>query len=325
MSLYTAGQWSVQIRNILDGNPYSGAAPKAGIWVEEARSWIVGITTSYQGDGDCWMTYDGQGWKRTESGYNHTKDHAYNCKEGGLMILRPDGLYFASAYNTTEQYKGPHNGAAPATLDGMVRYFDRYIKASSGYVYEADINTDWTGSPWGSSVYHNPDGWGDILIPDGDGHYWLTAVDTNGHFKARRYDPQARKVYGPIRQHHFASDAHTDHDYQVGYSKSLKAWIVYDNNYATCAVYLGQPIPTAISGPSAGAVTTGHGAAVSVTLTGDLGDAVDNWPVDFSITSGGGVLSTLQAITDDTGTATVTYGAPLATGSVTIQAQAVTL
>ena len=87
-------------------------------------------------------------------------------------------------------------------------------------------------------------------------------------------------------------------------------------------IYAIETIPVSLSNPALAIPVMGASVPVTTILTGSQGEPCPDFPVNWT-NSGDGTVNPTQSITDETGTATTTYYAPLAPGSDSITAMVI--
>lgn len=220
-----------------------------------------------------------------------------------------------------------YNPLPPEPEIGMVKLSDRYLR-----VYNAitkgltvaycplDRSADWTiewqedGEPSGVDRHS----YNIITAGPSAGLLWL--CDYNGN--AVLYDVSNKKPVGSMRHNFHASPGTEGHTYVSSYVRELGVFVVLRHNYGTqyIEVYVPEVEPSNLSDPVAvDPLERGDYSRIQVTLTGEHGEPIPDWPIDWVLNYGEGSLSAPQTMTDEDGVAEVRY---LATGPTSIQIQA---
>lgn len=184
----------------------------------------------------------------------------------------------------------------------------------------------------GSDIYWRPYGTAtytlETTLPafdaaSGGNYAWTPGPTANrtafiaGANKAFLYDHVAKQVVGWERRLDWNSR------YPMIYSPQLGVWFAFDQvsspeTHDRVWIYADAPEPSSLSNPAASG-TTAQGKVITFTtrLTGALGEPCEGYLVDWSVTTGPGVLLDAQSTTDADGYASARVGLPLGTAGQT--------
>jgi hypothetical protein len=300
------GIWADE-RNL--NRAYYGAAQLDGevVYINEVGSLIAKFSYDYADDGLLVSLYSGSnGRSWTTKPETNIWTHLYNYPDlPGIkdrVVRLPDRwLYAAGGLNTVTISSAPLDGSADWTVE---------------HTFTADNQTyiPFPDKPFQGRVF---------ISAAGGGLYWLGFSDGG----LALYDAANKQVIESYK----VSYPYDDLGYLSGiqWSRELGVFIATAwkslTNYMTEIIVLSDETrpfalsdPAQLSTPARGSVTT-----MEVQLLGEHGDQVVDFPVDWSLTAGTGVLSAAQTLTGADGKAQVDYIPDnLASSGFTLQAEA---
>jgi hypothetical protein len=216
----------------------------------------------------------------------------------------------------------------PQPVVGMVKLSDRYLRAYNTVGNKLTVaycpldrstgwTVEWQESPSLGISRHS---WHVITPGPSAGLLWL--CDYKGN--AVLYDVSNKAPVGSLRHNFHAEPGTESHNYMSSYVPELGVFVVYRHNYgpAYIEVYVPEVEPHTLSDPVAlDPLERGDASRVQVTLTGQHGEPITDYPIDWTLVYGDGALSAPQTLTDEEGKAEVQYRA-FGPTSIQIQAEA---
>lgn len=295
-----------------------------GIWLD-STNYNAAFYGAAQLDGEV-VYINEVGSLIADFSYDYADDgllvNLYSAINGRLWKTKPETNIWTHLYNYPD---------LPEIRDRAVRLPDRWLYAAGGVtdvnVYSAplDGSADWTVEhTFVAENSQNPYFWGRMFISSaGGGLYWL-GCSGGGlalYDAANLQVIESYKVAYPYGDIGILSGIHWSHELGVFIAAVWKNL----TNYMTEIIILSDETrpfalsdPIQLSTPTRGSVTT-----MEAQLTGEHGDQVVGFPVDWSLTAGTGALSAAQTLTDSDGKAKVDYIPDnLASSGFTLQAEA---
>lgn len=254
-----------------------------------------------------------------KAGYNNT---------GEVFQMNLDTLDWRGgqleAWVKNENYYDP---VPPEPYIGMVKLSDRYLRAYNAVGNKltvascpldrtADWVIEWQEDPSSGVSRH---GYNIITAGPSSGLLWI--CDYNGN--AVLYDVSNKEHVGSLLHNFHANVGTESHNYISSYVRELGVFVVFRHDYGPqyIEVYVPEVEPQNLSDPVAiDPMERGDASRVQVTLTGEHGEPIPDWPVDWTLNYGDGSLSAPQTMTNEQGIAEVQYLAGSPT-SIEIQAE----